>query len=132
MESIKENQQKSNSWGILGLRKPILLAVVVILAGSTALGLFQLFTVLKNKDHGRVIMAQVIDSVTTDNVAQMAKLPTENAKQAYVASKNGKAYYLPTCGGVSRIKEENKVYFATKQEAESAGYRPAGNCPGLK
>ena len=50
---------------------------------------------------------------------------------SYVASKNGSAYHLTTCPGAKQIKESNKVYFYTKEEAESAGYRPAGNCPGL-
>lgn len=49
----------------------------------------------------------------------------------YVASKNGTRYYLPWCGGVSRIKEENKVWFASKEAAEAAGYTPAKNCKGL-
>ena len=49
----------------------------------------------------------------------------------YVASKNGEKYYLPSCSGAKRIKEENKVWFATPEQAASAGYEPASNCPGL-
>ncbi|HEX5774802.1 MAG TPA: hypothetical protein VFY28_02485 [Candidatus Paceibacterota bacterium] len=49
----------------------------------------------------------------------------------YVASKNGARYYLPECSGVKRIKEENKVWFATKEIAGAEGYTPAANCPGL-
>lgn len=49
----------------------------------------------------------------------------------YMASKNGTKYYLPTCGSAKRIKAENRVWFATKAEAEAAGYGPAANCPGL-
>lgn len=49
----------------------------------------------------------------------------------YVASKSGTKYYLPTCSGVGRIKEENKVWFATVEDAVAAGYTPASNCPGL-
>jgi len=49
----------------------------------------------------------------------------------YVASKNGEAYYLPWCGGVSRINDENKVWFASKEEAEAKGYRPAKTCKGI-
>lgn len=50
---------------------------------------------------------------------------------AYVASKTGSAYHLPWCSGAQRIKEENKIYFETKEEAEAAGYTPAANCKGL-
>ncbi len=49
----------------------------------------------------------------------------------YVASKNGTVYHLPWCSGAQRIKEENKVWFTTQEEAEEAGYRPAANCKGL-
>lgn len=49
----------------------------------------------------------------------------------FVASKNGTKYYLSSCGGAGRIKEENKVWFANKEDAEASGYTPASNCPGL-
>lgn len=49
----------------------------------------------------------------------------------YVASKTGTKYYLPWCGTAKRIKDENKVWFSSKAEAESAGYEPAKNCKGL-
>jgi hypothetical protein len=50
---------------------------------------------------------------------------------SYVASKSGSVYHLPWCAGAKRIKEENKVWFGSKAEAEAAGYRPASNCKGL-
>ena len=56
---------------------------------------------------------------------------TVEPRGAYVASKSGKRYYLPDCAGVSRIKEENKVWFKTKVDAESRGYSPAANCKGI-
>ena len=49
----------------------------------------------------------------------------------FVASKNGTKYYLPSCSGANRIKEENRIWFVSEQEAESSGYEPAKNCPGL-
>lgn len=53
------------------------------------------------------------------------------ATGTYVASKSGTKYYLPTCSGAKRIKEENRVWFDTKADAEAAGYGPATGCPGL-
>lgn len=58
-------------------------------------------------------------------------LPTIPEGGHYVASKNGEAYYLPWCSGVTRIKEENKVWFTSKEEAEARGYRPAKTCKGI-
>ena len=49
----------------------------------------------------------------------------------YVGSKSGTKYYLETCSGVKRIKEVNKIYFSSVQDARAAGYTPAANCPGL-
>ena len=49
----------------------------------------------------------------------------------YVASKSGTKYHLPGCSGAKRIKEENKVWFDTKEQAAAAGYTPASNCPGI-
>lgn len=57
--------------------------------------------------------------------------PENAVNKNYVASKNGTKYYLPTCSGASRIKEENRVWFVSQDEAEEAGYEPAANCPGL-
>lgn len=48
-----------------------------------------------------------------------------------VASKTGKKYHFPWCASAQTIKEENKIWFATKEEAEAAGYTPAANCRGL-
>ena len=53
------------------------------------------------------------------------------AEGRYVASKNGTKYYLPSCSGVAKIAEANKVWFATVSAAKAAGYSPAANCPGL-
>ncbi len=40
----------------------------------------------------------------------------------YVASQKGKKYYPVFSAGGSRIVPQNRVYFRTKQEAESAGF----------
>jgi hypothetical protein len=48
-----------------------------------------------------------------------------------VASKNGTKYFLPWCGSAKRIKEENKIWFSSREEAEARGYEPAANCKGL-
>lgn len=47
-------------------------------------------------------------------------------KGEYVASKNGTKYYPKGCA--NRIKEENKIYFTTPENAEKAGFSLAKNC----
>jgi hypothetical protein len=48
-----------------------------------------------------------------------------------VASKasSSKLYHHPWCSGAQRIKETNKLWFPTENEAISAGYTLAANCP---
>lgn len=49
----------------------------------------------------------------------------------YVGSRSGTTYYLPWCGGVKRIHEENKIWFKDKADAISKGYKPASTCKGI-
>lgn len=78
--------------------------------------------------------AQVKGRAPTSS-ASTASPPTAKPAAAqtgqYVASKTGTKYYLPSCATAKRIKDENKVWFATKQQAEAAGYQAAANCKGL-
>lgn len=50
------------------------------------------------------------------------------ASKNFVASKSGKYYYPDGCSGISRIKEENRVYFATEKEAQEKGYTRTSTC----
>jgi len=48
------------------------------------------------------------------------------ARGQFVASKSGAKYHPATgCSYADRIKEENRIYFNTAKEAESAGYEPS-------
>ncbi len=76
------------------------------------------------------ISAKIGDTVPMVAVSAQSSLVPNN-QGVYVASKSGTRYYLPTCSGVSRIKEENKIWFQTKEQAEARGLLPAANCPGL-
>lgn len=49
-----------------------------------------------------------------------------------VGSKTGSKYHFPWCSGAVRIREDNKIFFASVEAARKAGYTPAGNCKGLK
>ena len=40
----------------------------------------------------------------------------------FVASSRGKYYYPVDCNLADSLKEENKIYFKTEQDAESRGY----------
>ena len=83
---------------------------------------------------------EIVYPESTQNAAVLLASETDQAPElppppegggGYVASKTGAKYHLPWCSGARSIKEENKIYFQTKEEAESAGYTPAGNCKGI-
>lgn len=52
-------------------------------------------------------------------------IPEAERRGEYVASKYGKYYYAPDAYMAGRIKPENRVWFATRTEAEQKGYKPA-------
>lgn len=108
---------------------PIFAALLVLLLGLGTLGLYELFR-LESQKPAIVITNGLIESVAVNN-AQSAgdstsPAPTKEGK--VLASKNGKKFYYPWCSGVSRIKEVNRVYFASAALAEAVGYTQAANC----
>jgi hypothetical protein len=77
------------------------------------------------------VAALPVASTTVASTTTPLPPPLTEATAKYVGSKSGTKYHLTTCAGAKRIKEENKVFFATPADAEAAGYSPAANCPGL-
>lgn len=45
-----------------------------------------------------------------------------------IGNRRSHVYHRPTCSGVARMSERNRVEFASTAEAEKAGYRRAGDC----
>lgn len=50
------------------------------------------------------------------------------ATAGFLGNKEAKIYHVPACKLVLKIKPENKVVFATKEEAVKAGYAPCKIC----
>ena len=57
--------------------------------------------------------------------------PAGPSRMKFVGSKEGSVYHLLNCPGAKSIRESNKIYFDTQEDAQKAGYKPAANCPGL-
>ena len=81
---------------------------------------------IQNKD---IILSQIPTPTTSE--LETDPLKVEALSGGYVASKNGSKYHALWCPGAKQIKEENKIYFATKDEAVAPGYTPASNCKGM-
>ncbi|MBD3245312.1 MAG: hypothetical protein GF335_04980 [Candidatus Moranbacteria bacterium] len=53
---------------------------------------------------------------------------SKSKEKKFVASKNGTKYYTLDCGGVNRIKDENKVYYSSEKEAQADGKTFSATC----
>jgi len=121
-------------------RLVVILCLGIVFMGSASFCLGVLLGIQMEKDTEDVIIEyppylepisiKIGDMVPRVINSQSLTTPANN-QGIYVASKNGTRYYLPGCSGVSRIKEENKIWFQTKDQAEARGLLPAANCPGL-
>jgi hypothetical protein len=143
VENIAEIGPSGKGW-LSKIPEGTLTVVVVLLASAASFGLGMLAE--REMGEGTPIQIEQLDASTLPAAAGAApvphtvapvpkteSVPTPPAKTSgkYVASKNGEKFYLPTCSTVKRIKEENKVWFDTEEEAMAAGFTPGANCPGL-
>jgi len=63
---------------------------------------------------------------------QTPQIQTDSAGSLQIiGNKSSKIYHYPWCSGAKNMKEENKIFFNSTEEAKKAGFKPAGNCPGL-
>lgn len=107
-------------------------AALIFLVGMASFGLGRLSVLWPQKEPIRIEEPQNFNNAPASVINSAGK--SESAvkpKGKYVASKSGASYHYPWCQGALKIKEENKIWFQTKEGAEKAGYKPAGNCEGL-
>lgn len=45
-----------------------------------------------------------------------------------IGNRRSKVFHLPRCPSYNQVSEQNRVYFETRDDAEAAGFRIAGNC----
>lgn len=115
----------------------ILVIVVFVAISSFYLGRFSVEPPLKSGSKAGLSGTQsttVFEARATPSqiaVSEDQPLKPPGLEGSYVASKSGTKYHLPWCPGASQMKEENKIWFDTKEEAEVAGYSPAANCKGI-
>lgn len=57
---------------------------------------------------------------------------SDSATGKIIGNKNSKVFHLPGCASYNQVSEKNQIRFHTIEEATSAGYRLAGNCPRSK
>ncbi|MDX1607995.1 MAG: hypothetical protein R3251_02200 [Candidatus Spechtbacterales bacterium] len=72
--------------------------------------------------------ALVVEKATNDSNYTQESQNLQEREGGVVVSINSDKYHYPDCPGADRIKEENKIYFASAAEAIEAGFILAGNC----
>lgn len=121
MEKIKQFIQSEKG-------KDVLTVIIVILVG---LGSFELGRLSKqNQGSGIKIEYPAQMQNQTANVisATNSTKLQNNSNKNFFASSRGSKYYPVTCSAGKTIIQENRVYFATKEEAEGAGYELSSMC----
>lgn len=136
MEKIKQFLE-SEKW------KDILVVLIIILVGLGSFGLGRLSKKgnvedlqdqegLKIEYNGQE--ANAVGSID-ESLSQTKKSLPNNDQMAqssnsknFFASSRGSKYYSLGCSGGKTIKQENRIYFGTKEEAEEAGYELSSAC----
>ena len=124
---LADSFRKVKDWGAEN-HKDLLIAGIIFFTGLSSFGLGRLSVVLKPAPPILITDSSQRKEADSSN-AISAIAPTDTR---VVASRNGASYYFAWCSGVKRIKEENKIWFSTKEAAEKAGLKQAANCSGLQ
>lgn len=116
------------------LSTDVYIVAIIILIGLSGFGLGRLSALEEDRpsvyiEGGKSVQASVEGVV---GEALSSQEDSESGAGLLVASKNGSKYHFPWCSGAQRMKEENKIWFDSAEEARKAGYSPAANCKGLK
>jgi len=104
----------------------VFIILIILLTSLASFGLGRLSILYEEKGEFTVLNPEAAAPLTEGDRPE--GLPETGE---YVASKTGSKYHFPWCAGAQAIKEENKIFFNSKEEAEAAGYAPASNCKGL-
>ncbi len=120
MPSIKEKLEKSKSLMESLQKWPIFVVVSLFMLTILLIGSVRLVNLFNVQ---RMFNVSIAEEAFSTNLS--------GKEGSYVASKNGGSYYFPWCGIAERIKDKNKVWFATRSAAEKSGYKPSLNCHGL-
>jgi len=111
--------------------KDILTVLIVILVG---IGSFELGRLSKNDSSGIKIEytgqkeGQTVDQAANAVGAANTAFAANSSGKTFFASSRGKKYYSIGCSAGKTIKQENRIYFSTKEEAERAGYELSSSC----
>ena len=62
------------------------------------------------------------------STAASAPAAVSPTADAIIGNRRSKVYHWPGCPDYEKVSQQNRVVFPSREAAEQAGYRPAGNC----
>lgn len=115
--------------------KDILTVIIVILVG---LGSFELGRLSKENGSSGIKIeypsqnenqpANAISATESSSLLQNTEIEKNSNGKTFFASSKGSKYYSISCSAGKTIKQENRVYFTTREEAQAAGYTLSSGC----
>src|SRR3989338_4629690 len=112
--------------------KDILTVIIVILVG---LGSFELGRLSKGGESSGIKIEytnkaenQPASVISTVSKTAFNKKSADSTGKNFFASNRGTKYYSLGCSAGKDIKQENRVYFTTGEEAQKAGYELSSSC----
>ena len=110
--------------------KDILIVLIVILVG---VGSFELGRLSKSGQSGGIKIeysgdVPKLDANVVSAVGNPPERPVSSGRAGFFASSRGKKYYPVGCTAGASLKEENKIWFDTREVAEAAGYELSSSC----
>ncbi len=117
-------------------KEKILLFIQFSLVGASFFSLGILYNQFQENDIKELKISQneqitasvgsFIDNIEKINTEKNILIPKSSKKFLFVASKNGKTYYKISCK--NRIKDKNKIYFKSEEEAKKIGLKRSKTC----
>ncbi len=128
-QSIEESLRKIKVLtGVLDKRA----VYTCIIAACIAPGLFLAgkISVIYNNEHPVVLesCSMVFQATSTQKSLAETTKESDLPKGPYIGSRSSNKFHHESCPSAERIKEVNRIYFSSKENALSHGYVPAGNC----
>ncbi len=112
----------------LSLRIFVIIVSISLFSGSFFTGLL----IGKKVEASREISFSGLPDYVPDKnmllIQDRIKTESNINEMNYVAASGGSVYYYKNCTQYKRIKEENRIWFSTKEEVELNGYELAKNC----
>jgi len=131
--SINDAVQKIKSFTEGNGGKAFYMILIIVLVAGSSFGLGRLSNKGGSQEpikiifpDGNSLSANALQAIP--NTSKPSVKTGNSATGLFVASRKGKKYYPINCSAGSSLKEDNKVFFSTEAEAESAGYTKSSSC----